>query len=62
MMLLAVSVLLAAAPAAKPDAGVPWLGDAMPLQLSVKTPEDLTFKAAAERFELNDTDNTKKQA
>jgi plastocyanin len=49
MMLLAVSVLLAAVPAAKPDAGVPWLGDAMPLQLSVKTPEDLTFKAAAEK-------------
>lgn len=39
---------------AKPpvDAGVPnpnWLGDQLPLQLAVRTPEDLAFKAAAER-------------
>jgi len=46
-MMLTLMLVLAAS---KPDAGVPqWLGDAMPLQLAVKTPEDLSFKAAAEK-------------
>lgn len=31
------------------DASPAWLGEAMPLPLPVKTPEDLTFKAQAER-------------
>lgn len=49
MTLFALTLLLVAAPP-KPDAGVPgWLGEAMPLQLSVRTPEDLSFKAAAEK-------------
>ena len=47
MTLLALTLLLAAAP--KVDAGVPWHADSMPLQLAVRTPEDLAFKAAAER-------------
>ena len=47
MMLLALSLLLSAAP--KVDAGVPWLAETMPLPLAVRTPEDLAFKAAAER-------------
>ncbi len=46
-MLLALTLLLSAAP--KADAGVPWLSETMPLQLSVRSPEDLAFKAAAER-------------
>lgn len=48
MMLLALTLTLTAA-APKVDAGVTWLSDSMPLPLSVKTPEDLAFKAAAER-------------
>lgn len=47
MMLLALSLLLCVAP--KVDAGVPWLAESMPLPLAVRTPEDLAFKAAAER-------------
>ena len=47
MMLLTVTLLLAAAP--KVDAGVPWLPETMPLQLTVRSPEDLAFKAAVER-------------
>ena len=46
-MLFALTLLLSAAP--KVDAGVPWLADSLPLQLSVRAPEDLAFKAAAER-------------
>ncbi|MDP1823444.1 MAG: hypothetical protein Q8L48_09385 [Archangium sp.] len=45
--LLALTLLLTAAP--KVDAGVPWLAESMPLQLAVRSPEDLAFKAAAER-------------
>lgn len=43
--------VLCAAPAARPaaDAGVPFAGEALPLSLPVRTPEDLAFKAAAER-------------
>lgn len=42
--------VLCAAPAAKAaDAGVPFAGEALPLSLPVRTPEDLAFKAAAER-------------
>lgn len=48
MTLLSLCLVLAAAP--KADAGVPsWLGDSLPLPLTVKTPEDLSFKAAAEK-------------
>jgi plastocyanin len=47
MMLLALTLLLSAAP--KADAGVPWLAESLPLQLFVRAPEDLAFKAAAER-------------
>ena len=47
MTLLAMILLLAAAP--KADAGVPWHAESLPLQLAVRTPEDLAFKAAAER-------------
>jgi plastocyanin len=47
MMLLALTLLLSAAP--KVDAGVPWLPESMPLPLAVRSPEDLAFKAAAER-------------
>lgn len=46
MTLLALT-LFTAAP--RVDAGVPWLGESMPLQLTVRSPEDLAFKAAAER-------------
>ena len=46
MMLVALTLLLAAAP--KIDAGVA-LPETMPLQLAVRSPEDLAFKAAAER-------------
>ena len=46
-MLFALTLLLCAAP--KVDAGVPWLAESMPLQLSVRAPEDLAFKAAVER-------------
>ena len=46
-MLLALTLLLSAAP--KGDAGVPWLPESMPLPLAVRSPEDLAFKAAAER-------------
>lgn len=45
--LFALTLMLAAAP--KVDAGVPWLPETMPLPLAVRTPEDLAFKAAAER-------------
>lgn len=38
---------LAAKPAA--DAGVAWAGEAVPLPVAVRTPEDLAFKAAAEK-------------
>lgn len=47
MIVLTLCVLFAASP--KVDAGVPWLPETMPLQLSVRSPEDLAFKAAAER-------------
>lgn len=47
MTLFVLTMLVAAAP--KPDAGVPWLAETMPLPLAVRTPEDLAFKAAAER-------------
>ncbi len=47
MTLFALTLLLAASP--KVDAGVPWLPESMPLQLAVRSPEDLAFKAAAER-------------
>lgn len=50
MTLLALTLLLSAAP--KVDAGVPWLGEELPLPLAVRTPEDLAFKAAAERHYL----------
>lgn len=49
MTLLALSLVVMSAAPAKVDAGVPWLGEAMPLPLAVKTPEDLSFKAAAEK-------------
>jgi plastocyanin len=60
-LLLVVTLATAAAAAAKEhpeaprpahDAGVPaplWLGEQLPLPLAVRTPEDLAFKAAAER-------------
>jgi len=41
LLLLSSSLAFAQAP--------PWLGDEMPLPLSVKTPQDLTFKTEAER-------------
>ncbi|MGV3625205.1 MAG: hypothetical protein ACO1OB_30610 [Archangium sp.] len=48
MMLFALCLAVtAASPKSKPDTAA--LSDTMPLQLSVKTPEDLAFKAAAER-------------
>lgn len=47
-MLFALTVLLAANPKGGFDAGVP-MPESMPLQLAVRTPEDLAFKAAAER-------------
>lgn len=50
MTLLALTLVVLNA--GKPDAGSPfppWLGESMPLQLQVKTPEDLSFKAAAEK-------------
>jgi plastocyanin len=47
MTSIVLVTLLSVAP--RPDAGVSWLGEAMPLPLAVKTPEDLAFKAAAER-------------
>lgn len=47
MTLLALTLLLSAAP--RVDAGVPWLPESMPLPLAVRSPEDLAFKAAAER-------------
>ncbi len=48
-MLLALTLLLAANPKHVADAGVPTMPESMPLQLAVRTPEDLAFKAAAER-------------
>jgi plastocyanin len=42
-------VLLAAAPLAGGTEPPRWLGDELPLPLPVKTPQDITFKAAAER-------------
>lgn len=47
-MLFALTLLLAANPKGGVDAGVP-MPESMPLQLAVRTPEDLAFKAAAER-------------
>lgn len=49
---LLVLALLAARPApapAPPAARPPWASDAMPLPLAVRSPEDLAFKALAER-------------
>jgi plastocyanin len=51
---LSLAILLCLAPPAwakgpAADAGTPWLGEQLPLQLAVRTPEDLVFKAAAER-------------
>ena len=36
-------------PAARPDPAPAWLGEELPLPLSVKTPQDLALKAVAER-------------
>jgi plastocyanin len=52
MYVLLLTVVLAAAPRAKPPAEPPppdWLGERMPLPLAVQTPEDLLFKAMAEK-------------
>ena len=57
MNAMSVSTLvLTALLAAKPVPAAPaapakpaWLGDEMPLPLAVRTPEDLAFKALAER-------------
>lgn len=40
---------VAAGPAPAPAAGPVWLGEQLPLPLPVKTPEELPFKAGAER-------------
>jgi plastocyanin len=51
-VLMSVSLLAATIALAKPpppDAGTPaWLGEQLPLPLTVKAPEDLAFKTAAE--------------
>jgi hypothetical protein len=46
-----LSFMLAAAPKAKPCGDPPpeWPGEKMPLPLAVQTPEDLAFKAMAEK-------------
>lgn len=44
-----VLVVLLAGPKAPPDAGVAALGEALPLSLLVKTPEELSYKAMTER-------------
>ena len=49
MPFLALTLVVVTAGPAKPDAGTSWVGEAMPLQLVVRTPEDITFKAAAEK-------------
>ncbi len=47
LLVLCAAPALAAKPA--PDAGVAFAGEGLPLALPVRTPEDLAFKAAAER-------------
>ena len=47
MLLIPLSLLLLSAPPKKPAEDA-WLSEAMPLQLAVRSPEDLAFKAAAE--------------
>lgn len=52
MHVLLLSLMLAAAPKGKPPAEPPppeWLGEKLPLPLAVQTPEDLAFKAMAEK-------------
>jgi plastocyanin len=47
--LLALLALPALAGSSTPDAGVAWAGESVPLPIAVRTPEDLAFKAAAEK-------------
>jgi plastocyanin len=42
-------LMLLVAPKGAPDAGLPPLGEALPLALLVKTPEELSYKAMTER-------------
>ncbi|MEW5738717.1 MAG: hypothetical protein AB1938_07305 [Myxococcota bacterium] len=52
MHLLILSAILAAGPAPKPkpaEQQPEWLGEKLPLPLSVQTPEDLAFKTMAEK-------------
>ena len=42
-------LVMAAEPTATPDPAAAWLGEELPLPLSVKTPQDLALKAVAER-------------
>src|SRR5688500_4151945 len=50
LFVLATLAANAAAGAAQPSAETArWIGDDLPLPLSVKTPQDIGFKAAAER-------------
>jgi plastocyanin len=48
MSALLVAALLSVTPKT-PDAGVPFLGEALPLPLTVKTPEELAYKGLTER-------------
>ncbi len=48
MPALLLAALLTATPKT-PDAGVPFVGEALPLPLTVKTPEELSYKALTER-------------
>jgi plastocyanin len=47
--LVVVLSLLAAAPAATAEDRPAWLGEDLPLPLTVKTPQDIAFKSVAER-------------
>jgi len=47
--LLALMMVVAAPKASPADAGASWLGEQLPLQLLVKTPEELEYKAMTER-------------
>lgn len=48
MSALLVAALLSVTPK-PPDAGVPFVGEALPLPLTVRTPEELTYKGLTER-------------
>ena len=49
VLAVAAGTWLAAAPSAGGAEAPRWLGDELPLPLAVKTPQDIGFKAAAER-------------